>query len=114
MRYRLFSCSELLRINRLLLEIFLGAYSDDPEFNNVRALNYMAFCDAADDNYQAIVIDGQHPSRVFLLFNEFQCRPYSERDRDFCYTISESLESWFQLILDTGGWGGRGMLHGSL
>jgi hypothetical protein len=97
-----------------MLQTFLEAYADDHEFEDVRSLNYMAFCDATNDNYQAVVIDGQHGNRVFLLFYEFQCRPYSELDSDFYYTISESIESWLGLILITGGWGGRGDLSGSL
>ncbi len=110
-RYHLFSCDELLKINRFMLQTFLEAYADDPEFEDVRSLNYMAFCDATNDNYQAVVIDSQHRNRVFLLFYEFQCRPYSELDSDFYYSISESIESWLKLILITGGWGGRGWAY---
>jgi hypothetical protein len=113
-RYHLFGCEELLEVNRLLLATFLAAYANDTEYRNVRALNYMAFCDAADDNYQAAVVAGPHTNRVFLLFYEFQCRPYSELDSDFYYTISGSLQSWFNLILQSGGWGGRGAQSGSL
>ncbi len=39
---------------------------------------------------------------------------HSELDADYYDTISESLENWFDLIIRTGGWGGRGTQSGSL
>jgi hypothetical protein len=113
-RYHLFSCDELVRVNQVLLQTFLAAYASDDEFKEVRSLNYMAYCDAADDNYQAMVIEGVHRNRIFLLFYEFQCRPYSELDSEFYYTISESLGSWFELLLRSAGWEGRGEQTGGL
>lgn len=113
-RHHLLSCEELVETNLLLRRIFLGAYAGDPEYKNVRDVNYMAFCDGTNDNYQAIVLDGPYMGRVFLLFYELQCRPYSEIDADFYYTIADSLESWLNLIWQTSGWGGRGEQSGSL
>ena len=113
-RYRLFSCEDLTRVNAFLLTTFQEAYADDPELGDGQ-LNYVAFCDAADDNYQAIVTAaGPRTNSVFLLLSELQSRPYSELDRDLYYTISGSLESWFRIILQTGGWGGRGPQSGGL
>lgn len=113
-RYHLLSCDELVETNLFLRRTFLDAYSDDPEYKGVRNVNYMAFGDATNDNYQAIVVDGPYMGQVFLLFYELQCRPYSEIDSDFYYTIADSLESWFDLIAQTGGWEGRGVQSGSL
>jgi hypothetical protein len=113
-RYNLFGCRELVAMNQQLLKTFRASYKDDPEYSETNGLNYVAFCDAADGNYQAMLLDQQVSKEVFFLFHELLYRPYSTLDSEFCYSISPSLESWFRLLLETGGWAGRGLQFGGL
>ena len=90
--YRLFSCEELVRVNRELVQVFRRVYSDDSEFRECRQLNYLAFCDADDGNYQAMLARPDCDRRVFLLFHELFYRPYSDADSEFNYTIAQIAE----------------------
>jgi hypothetical protein len=110
-RFALFGCEDLVRMNAILLWQFREVYSVEAEFEAVTQLNYLAFCDAGDADFQALLRDA-NDHRVFLLFHEFTYRPYSLRDTTWYYDIAPSLESWFELILRTGGWGGRGSKGG--
>jgi hypothetical protein len=113
-RFHLFNCQELVESNDRLRQVFREVYAQDPEFRDHRQLNYLAFCYAEDGNYQALLLDEGHADRVFLLFHELFYRPYNELDADFYYTISESLEAWFCLLINSGGWEGRGELTSGL
>jgi hypothetical protein len=110
-RFALFGCEDLVRMNAILLWQFREVYSVEAEFEAATQLNYLAFCDAGDADFQALLRDA-NDHRVFLLFHEFTYRPYSLRDTEWYYDIAPSLESWFELILRTGGWGGRGSKGG--
>jgi hypothetical protein len=112
--YRLFGCRKLTEVNLELFRAFRDVYSDDPELRDCHRLNYLAFCDADDSNYEAMLVQEGMDRRVFLLFHELFYRPYSDVDRDFYYSIADSLEDWLDLIIRTRGWGGRGPLTGSL
>ena len=112
--YRLFSCQELVQVNRELFQVFRRVYSDDREFQECRQLNYLAVCEANDGNYQAVLLRPERDRRVFLLFHELFYRPYDERDSKFNYTIAQSLSGWLDLIAASGGWAGRGTLTGGL
>ena len=87
---------------------------DDVDFRNVQRLNYLAICDATDNNYQAILLEGLERGTVFFLNHEYFGRPYTERDSDLYYTLASSVEAWFELIVESGGWGGRGEMTGGL
>jgi hypothetical protein len=113
-RHHLFGTRELVSMNRKLFRIFRECYKDDPEYCNVNAVNYLAFCDAYDGNYQSFLLEEQGRGKVFLLFREFLYRPYARGDAYFCYTIAPSFEEWLKLILQTRGWGGRGVLTSGL
>ena len=89
--------------------MFRNVYSNEWEFRECRQLNYLAVCDADDGNYQSLLLRPEFDQRVFLLFHELFYRPLSENDREFNYTIAESLSAWLALIAAvTGGWAGRG------
>ena len=113
-RFELYGCNELVRMNKRIRETFLGAYADDPEYKECRQLNYMAFCNAEDGNFQSLLLEDVLNSQIFLLFHEFSYRPYDMRDAEFCYRISDSLTSWLELIQSSGGWEGRGVLTSGL
>jgi len=111
-RYRVFGTDELVARNKHLLECFRSALGNDPGFRDVKRLNYVAFCDVTEGNHLAILLEGHGAGRVFHLDRELCARPYKERDADMYYTLAESLEGWFTLLRDTGGWAGRGMMIG--
>jgi hypothetical protein len=106
--YRIFSTTELVTINQNLLKDFRAMLGDDPDFRDVHALNYVAFCDAHDGNYLAILLEGPERSKVFFLDHEYLFRPYSEQDADLYYTVAPSLDAWLELVAKTEGWGGFG------
>jgi len=105
-RYHVFNTEEILRTNRELLKQFRSMLGDDPDFQDVHSLNYVAFCDAHDDNYLAILLDKQMYGSVFFLNNEYLYRPYTEQDSDLYYTVAGSLEEWFGRLLLSSGWDG--------
>lgn len=113
-RHSIFGCRELVLANRELASTFRGFYANDPEYEKCQQVNYIAFCDADDGNYQAMLLEPPSDRRIFLLFHELFYRPYTDADSEFCYTIANSLEGWLELILRTGGWGGRGALTSGL
>jgi hypothetical protein len=76
-----------------------------PDFRDFHTLNYVAFCDAHDGNYLAILREGPEQGKVFFLDHEYLFRPYSERDADLYYTVAESLEAWLELVVKTKGVG---------
>lgn len=111
-RFSLFGCDELVRVNKLLFERFRFHYADDPEFKGTSTLNYIAFCDADNNNYQALYTSrATNDSFVFLLFRELLCRPYSDLDKDYYQVISDSFNSWLTLVAASGGWQGRGWIE---
>ncbi len=112
-RFHLFSCEELVDVHKSLLAYFRKFYADDPEYKHCDQLNYMAFCDA-DGDYQSLLLDEANDPQVFLLCHEFAYRPYDVRDADLNYKIADSLQSWLELIQDSGGWEGRGEMTGGL
>jgi hypothetical protein len=107
-RYHIFSTLEVVTINQNLLKDFRAMLGNDPDFRDLHTLNYVAFCDAHDGNYLAILREGPEQGKVFFLDHEYLFRPYSERDADLYYTIAESLEAWLELVVKTKGWGGFG------
>jgi hypothetical protein len=106
--YHIFSTLELVTINQNLLKDFRAMLGNDPDFRDLHTLNYVAFCDAHDGNYLAILREGPEQGKVFFLDHEYLFRPYSERDADLYYTVAESLEAWLELVVKTKGWGGFG------
>ena len=107
-RYHIFSTLELVTINQNLLKDFRAMLGNDPDFRDLHTLNYVAFCDAHDGNYLAILREGPEQGKVFFLDHEYLFRPYSERDADLYYTVAESLKAWLELVAKTKGWGGFG------
>lgn len=105
-KYRIFSSSELARVNHELLDNFRQMLGEDPDFREISMLNYIAFCDAHDGNYLAIILDGMKQGYIFFLDHEYLFRPYSERDADLYYTVAPSLEEWLRILAHTYGWGG--------
>jgi hypothetical protein len=106
--YHVFSTTELSIVNRSLLSCFRSMLGDDPDFRDFHTLNYIAFCDAHDGNYLAILLEGPDKGKVFFLDHEYLFRPYSELDADVYYTIAESLKAWLELVVRTKGRGGFG------
>lgn len=108
-RYRLFGTSDLVRKNTELLTNFRECVGDEPEYRDHQRLNYVPFGDALNGDYYAIGLEGERTDRVFLVHHEMYYAPYVGDETEFLYyPIANSLTSWFQLILDTDGWGGRG------
>jgi hypothetical protein len=106
--YHVFSTTELVTVNRNLLSDFRSMLGEDPDFRDLHTLNYIAFCDAHDGNYLAILLEGPEKDKIFFLDHEYLFRPYSELDVDLYYTIAESLEAWLELVVRTKGRGGFG------
>jgi len=107
-RYHLFSTLELIKINREMLETFRHFARLDPAYRNIHTLNYVAFCNAHDGNYLAILREGPEQGKVFFLDHEYEFFPYDESTIEAYYTIAESLEAWLELVAKTKGWGGFG------
>ena len=80
----------------------------DPAYRNIHTLNYVAFCNAHDGNYLAILREGPEQGKVFFLDHEYEFFPYDESTIEAYYTIAESLEAWLELVAKTKGWGGFG------
>jgi hypothetical protein len=112
--YDVFGTTQLVRTNRLVWERFRSVLGHDPDFRDVTRMNYVVMCDATDGNYQAVLLEGQDQGKVFFLDHEYFYRPYSELDSDLYYTIASSVTEWFEVIIRTGGWGGRGKMTGGL
>jgi len=106
--YHIFSTLELVKINREMLETFRHFARLDPSYRNIHTLNYVAFCDAHDGNYLAILREGPEQGKVFFLDHEYEFFPYDESTIEAYYTIAESLEAWLELVAKTKGWGGFG------
>jgi len=104
--YHLFSTSELVAVNRKLFCLFRDVLGDDPDFRHVEQLNYVAFCDAHDGNYLAILLEGPEAGKVFLLHHEYWYRPYGEREVDLYYTVAKSLEEWLWQVTVSEWWVG--------
>lgn len=107
-RYHIFSTTELATINRNLLKDFRAMLGSDPDFRDFHVLNYVAFCDAHNGNYLAILLEGPERGKVFFLYKEYLFRPYSKLDADLYYTVAPSLEAWLELVVRTKGWDGFG------
>ncbi len=107
-RYRIYSTAELPIINGNLLNQFQSNFGDDPDFQDIRSLNYIAFCDAHNGHHLVLLLEGQERGKVFLLDYEALARPYSERDADFYYAVADSLEDWLGRVIRTQGWDGFG------
>ena len=110
MRYPLFSASEIVELNKELWNSFQGMLGDDPDFRHITKLNYIAFCDAHDGNYLAILVDEPYVGQIFFLDHELLFRPFSEHefDREFYPIIAPSFTAWLELLVDTNGWNGFG------
>lgn len=106
--YHIFSTEELAYWKREMYNVFRATYKDDPELCDIRILNYVAFCDAHDGNYLAIVSEGARTGQIFFLNHELCFRPYSEQDSDFYFIVAESIEAWLETIWRTKGLGGFG------
>jgi hypothetical protein len=111
MRYPIFSASEIVELNKELWDNFWDALGDDPDFCHTTRLNYIAFCDAHDGNYLAILVEEPYVGQVFFLHHELLFRPFSERefDREFYPIIAPSFTAWLELLVDTKGWDGFGL-----
>jgi len=107
-RYHIFSTLELVKINREMLETFRHFARLDPAYRNIHTLNYVAFCDAHDGNYLAILREGPEQGKVFFLDHEYEFFPHDESTIEAYYTVAESLEAWLELVAKTKGWGGFG------
>jgi len=107
-RYHIFSTLELVKINREMLETFRHFARLDPAYRNIHTLNYVAFCDAHDENYLAILREGPEQGKVFFLDHEYEFFPHDESTIEAYYTVAESLEAWLELVAKTKGWGGFG------
>lgn len=105
-RYHIFSTSEIVEINACLFHQFRQILGDDPDFRDYYRLNYVAFCDAHNGNYLAILLDEPERGKVFFLHHGYFYRPYSELDADLYYYVAGSLERWLEIVLETGGWKG--------
>jgi hypothetical protein len=106
--YHIFSTLELVKINREMLETFRHFARLDPAYRNIHTLNYVAFCDAHDGNYLAILREGPEQGKVFFLDHEYEFFPHDESTIEAYYTVAESLEAWLELVAKTKGWGGFG------
>jgi len=106
--YHIFSTLELVKINREMLETFRHFARLDPAYRNIHTLNYVAFCDAHDGNYLAILREGPEQGKVFFLDHEYEFFPHDESTIEAYYTVAESLEAWLELVVKTKGWGGFG------
>jgi hypothetical protein len=106
-RYRIFSATELVELNQDLLNRFRHTYENDPAFRG-KSLNYVAFCDAHNDNYLAILLRGRGKGKVFFLDHEYLYLPYGRLSADSYYTIANSLKEWLELVVTTRGWAGFG------
>jgi len=107
--YWLFGTQELVDRNRWMLDQFLDCrelmFGDDPEFCDVFRLNYLAFCDVRDWNYNAFLVDPPQPEIIFFLHHGYFYRPYSDLDADLYFTVAHSFEEWLQQLIDGGGEG---------
>src|SRR5262249_7195299 len=65
--FKMFGASEIVEVNSRLWENFRSIFADDPTVNPTEPLNYVAFCDAGNANYQALHLEGQRRGKVFLL-----------------------------------------------
>jgi hypothetical protein len=110
-RYDIFGTDELVTIHQRLLGMFLDSPSVDP---NISDVNYIAFCDADDGNYIATLHEQDDSGKIVFINKEYYYCPYSEEVSDLDYTLAESLEKWLELLLTTGGWGGRGEMYDGL
>jgi hypothetical protein len=106
--YLIYSTEQLVALNRNLLQDFRAMLGNDPDFRSVQKLNYIAFCDAHDGNYLAILLEGARRGNIFFLDKEYMFRPYSEIDANLYYTIAQSFEGWLKLVAETKGTGGPG------
>lgn len=106
--YRIFSTAGILETNQALLRQFRILLGDDVDFREIERLNYLAFCDARNDNYLAILLEGPGSGSVFFLHHDYQFRPYSALDADLYYTIAPSFGAWLELLATSGGWRGFG------
>jgi hypothetical protein len=113
-RYNLFGASELVEINRKLFGEFRTFLGTDPAYKDMLKSNYLAFCDVADGNFLSILLEGRARGRVFFMNHEYYYCPYSEAVSDLNYTLAQSFEDWLKLLIQTGGWGGRGHMVGGL
>ena len=107
-RYHLLNTEEIVEINADCLQSFRTLASSDPKYENVSSLNYVAFCDAHDGNYLALLRNGSGSGRVFLLDKENVGYPYSESTSDLYLTVAISLEDWLALVMKSQGWRGFG------
>ena len=105
-RYRLFGTTEIRKVNQDLFDRFRGMLGKDPDFQNIYTLNYIAFCDAHDDNYLAALLDNPMYGSIFFLDHEYLYRPYSVQDSDLYYPVSNSLENWIEQLVSFSGWNG--------
>jgi len=106
--YLIYSSEELITLNRTLLQDFRIMLGKDPDFQEIHKLNYLAFCDAHDGNYLAILLEGPFRGMIFYLDKEYLFRPYSEIEADFYYIVTQSFGRWMRLVADTKGTGGFG------
>jgi hypothetical protein len=109
-RYKLSGTSDIIRLNRDLFRIFKECYPDCKDMK----LNYIAFCEAMDGNYQSMLLEQPGLGKVFMLHHEHIYCPHDEKHCILNDTLAESLEAWFRLLIDTGGFGGRGENVGSM
>jgi hypothetical protein len=113
-RYHLFGVRELVEMNRKLFDEFRTFLGTDPAYKDMLKSNYLAFCDVADGNFLSILLEGKDQGKVFLMNHEYYYCPYSVEVSDLNYTLAPSFEDWLKLVVQTGGWGGRGHMMSGL
>ena len=113
-RYKLYGTSDIIRLNRDLFTNFRECLGNDPDYKDALKSNYIAFCDAMDGNYQSILLDEPGLGKVFMLHHEHTYCPHDEKHCILNDTLAQSLAGWFRLLIDTGGFGGRGENVGSI
>lgn len=108
-RYKVLGCSELLQVNREILEIFHSYAEFDDTYRDVEKLNYLAFCDIGDGNYLAIILEGANTGHVFFLDHEYGFYPFApELARNAYVHVADSLDEWLGQLARTGGEDGTG------
>lgn len=103
------SCSELLQVNRELLRIFLSNAGTDLKYQNMKRLNYLAFCDVGDGNYLAVNLSQPVTGNVFFLDHDYAYFPYGAGFTMEAYShVANSLEEWLEQLVRTNGAEGMG------
>jgi hypothetical protein len=113
-RYHIFSTAELVTFHQQCMTTFRAMLGEDPDFQHLHALDYIAFCDAHNGNYLALLLEGPDQGKVFFLHREGLFRPYNAYEFDLYYIVADSLEDWLERVIRTQGWDGFGEMMQTL